>query len=419
MVVESVALDDQKSSFNYQWIIFSLLSSSHLLMAMCYYSWGPLAPTLKGVLDISNSQFGFIISLMYLAMVVISAPSGFLVDHYGVKRMLFLSCFLVGSGMSLLAARPSYTILVATALLMGIGYGMINQITTKGFVYWFEAKKRGTVMGIKQMGVTIGGSLIGIYIPFFSLYMGWRHAVLVLGLIVVAVSLICLVLYKEKPPADADLSQDADTAKSKLQKTSLREVIMEPKLVIATILASLLAFCQACLTSFLVLYAKENFVINNVAAGSMLTIAMVGGTFGRIILGMVSDRLLKGDRAMPLAIIGLIGVFSSFPLLFIGSNTALWLLYIIAVFLGISFMGWNSLAMVLVAEMVDPEKVGSVLGIVFMVAWGAMVAGPAMFGRVVDMSGYAAAWLMVMILSGLACVGFLFMARHYGHQPQS
>ncbi len=417
MAVESKALDDPKSSLNYQWIIFTLLSSSHLLMAMCYYSWGPLAPTLKGVLDISNSQFGYIISLMYLAMVVVSAPSGFLVDHYGVKRMLFLSCFLVGSGMSLLAAKPSYTILVATALLMGIGYGMINQITTKGFVYWFEAQKRGTVMGIKQMGVTIGGSLIGIYIPFFSIYMGWQHAVLVLGLIVVAVSLICLGLYKEKPTEDIDLDQAGDTANSKLQKTSLREVMMEPKLVLATILASLLAFCQACLTSFLVLYAQENFIINNIAAGSMLTIAMVGGTFGRIILGMVSDRMLKGDRAMPLAIIGLIGVLSSFPLLFIGSNTALWILYIIAAFLGISFMGWNSLAMVLVAEMVGPDKVGSVLGIVFMAAWGAMVAGPALFGRLVDMGGYAAAWLMVMILSGLACAGFLFMARHY--KPQS
>lgn len=272
-------------------------------------------------------------------------------------------------------------------------------------------------MGIKQMGVTIGGSLIGIYIPFFSIYMGWQHAVLVLGLIVVAVSLICLGLYKEKPTEDIDLDQAGDTANSKLQKTSLREVMMEPKLVLATILASLLAFCQACLTSFLVLYAQENFIINNIAAGSMLTIAMVGGTFGRIILGMVSDRMLKGDRAMPLAIIGLIGVLSSFPLLFIGSNTALWILYIIAAFLGISFMGWNSLAMVLVAEMVGPDKVGSVLGIVFMAAWGAMVAGPALFGRLVDMGGYAAAWLMVMILSGLACAGFLFMARHY--KPQS
>ena len=419
MHVKSVAADDPKISFNYQWIIFSLLSSSHLLMAMCYYSWGPLAPTLKGVLDISNSQFGFIISLMYLAMVVVSAPSGFLVDHYGVKRMLFLSCFLVGSGMSLLAARPSYAILVATALLMGVGYGMINQITTKGFVYWFEAKKRGTVMGIKQMGVTIGGSLIGIYIPFFSLYMGWQHAVLLLGLIVVAASLICLVMYKEKPPADTDLSRNADMARSKLQKTSLREILINRKLVVITILVSLLAFCQACLTSFLVLYAKENFLITNVAAGSMLTIAMVGGTLGRIVLGMVSDRLLKGDRAIPLAIIGLIGVLSSFPLLFLEGNTALWLLYIIAAFLGISFMGWNSLAMVLVAELVDPEKVGSVLGIVFIAAWGAMVAGPVLFGRVVDMSGYAAGWLMVMLLSGLACTGFLFMARYYGHQKQS
>jgi len=38
----------------------------------------------------------------------------------------------------------------------GIGYGMINQISTKGIMLWFSSRLRATAMGIKQTGVILG-----------------------------------------------------------------------------------------------------------------------------------------------------------------------------------------------------------------------------------------------------------------------
>ncbi|MBL0712642.1 MAG: MFS transporter [Desulfosarcina sp.] len=397
---------------DYKWVIFGLLSTSHFLMAMCHFSWGPLGPIIKTELNINNNQFGFIISLMYFSMVVVSIPSGILVDRRGVKWMLSTSSFLVGTGILILPLSTLYVYTAAAAMLIGAGYGMINQITTKGIVSWFELRERGTIMGIKQIGVTIGGGLIGVYIPFLGLYIGWQNALFLLGVAVIAISILSLLLYTEKhEPAPGKVQQPALAKKISSPKESLKEIIFDRKLLIVTFLASLLAFCQACTASFLVVYAKETFALTPLIAGSLLTVAMAGGTIGRIIFGMLSDKTLKGDRIIPLALISIIGSAASLSLAVIGGRIPIQIIFMISFALGISFMGWNSLGMVLLAEMGGSDRVGSVLGIVFTVAWGAMVLGPSVFGYIVDRGGYLCGWWMLAALSLLAFAGFMYLAK--------
>jgi sugar phosphate permease len=86
-------------------------------------------------------------------------------------------------------------------------------------------------------------------------------------------------------------------------------------------------------------------------AGSLFTVAMVGGTISRILFGLISDRLFRRDRIAPLALLALIGVLSTLSVVFLNDTSPLWLLFIISAFLGVALMGWNSLAIVLVAEL--------------------------------------------------------------------
>ena len=127
----------------YQWMIFGILSFSHFLMAMFFFGWGPLAPMLKGELGIDNSQLGFIVSAMYFAMMLVSVPSGFLVDRYGARVMLMISVSLVGLATLVLSLSSSYTILFLVAALGGAGYGMINQIHHKGPHVLVRAEQEG------------------------------------------------------------------------------------------------------------------------------------------------------------------------------------------------------------------------------------------------------------------------------------
>lgn len=394
---------------NYQWVIFAILSITHMIMAMFFYSWGPLAPIIKEEIRINNSEFGLIVSTMYFAMVIISIPSGFLTDKYGSKWMLLLSGSLVGAAFFLLLFFPFYRFLFVVAALAGAGYGMINQVTAKGLIYWFEPDKRATVMGIKQTGVTIGGGLIGIYIPFLGMVMGWQNAVLLLVFFIFSVLLFSYFFYKEKPASLAP--SFISSAPTQTKKISVRSILLKPTLIFLTVILTLFAICQACLTAFLVIYAHEVFDLTMAVAGSLFTVAMVGGTISRVMFGLISDRLFRGDRIMPLALLAMIGILSTLSVVFLSNTPPLWLLYVMSAFLGVALMGWNSLAIVLVAELAGNELVGSVMGVLFAIAWGGMVIGPPIFGAVIDMNGYNFGWLMLSILLGLSCFGLAIIRK--------
>ena len=389
---------------SYQWMIFGILSFSHFLMAMFFFGWGPLAPMLKGDLRIDNSQLGFIVSAMYFAMMFVSVPSGFLVDKYGARVMLMLSVSLVGTAAFVLSLSSGYTLLFLVAALGGAGYGMINQITTKGLMYWFEPNKRATIMGIKQTGVTVGGSLVGLYIPFCAQTMGWQRTVLVLACAILCMPLFSLFFYREKPDLPSDSPDDAGQPTG--PKGGLRLLLLRPLVVTLTLLFASYAACQSCVVAFLVVYTEETFGLTRLIAGSFLTVAMAAGTITRIIFGLVSDRLLHGDRVVPMAMLALIGVVGIYTLTLVSDSPSLWILYAISVLLGTSLVGWNGLAITLVAEIAGHDLVGSIMGIVFTISWGGMVVAPPVFGAVVDWRGYDAAWLMLTVLLGIACVGF-------------
>jgi MFS family permease len=388
----------------YQWVIFGILTTSHFLMAMFFFGWGPLAPMLKEEIRIDNSQLGFLVSSMYFAMVLVSIPSGFLVDKYGARVMLLLSVSLVGVATSLLSASSTYPVLFAVAALGGSGYGMINQITTKGLMHWFEPGKRATVMGIKQTGVTIGGSLIGLYIPFCAGRMGWQTAVLLLAFAIFGMVMLSLLAYREEPERPTD-PRAGSPGRGK-RKGGLRMLVVKPLVVTLTLLFALYAACQACVVAFLVLYSEETFRLSHVIAGSFLTVAMVAGTISRVVFGLISDRLLSGDRMAPMGVLALIGIVGTLLLNLLGPSPSLWVLYLVSALLGISLMGWNGLAITLVAEIAGHELVGSIMGIVFTIAWGGMVLAPPVFGSVVDAKGYGSAWFMLTVLMGISFLGF-------------
>lgn len=397
------------SALGYQWVIFGLLSTSHFLLAMFFFGWGPLAPMLKGAMHIDNRQIGFIVSAMYFAMAVVSVPAGFLVDRYGARVMLILSVSLVGTAGTLLSVSSNYPVLFAVAALGGTGYGMINQITTKGLMCWFEPNQRATIMGIKQTGVTVGGSLIGLYIPFCARIMGWQRAVLLLSVAILLMPVLSLLFYREKP-GGAVVSSSPDPHPLE-RKASLRVLLLRPLVVTLTLLFALYAACQACVIAFLVVYAEETYRLSHVIAGSFLTVAMVAGTISRIVFGWMSDRLLHGDRVAPMALLAGIGVVGTSSLTLLGASPPLWMLYFLSALLGVSLMGWNGLAITLVAEIAGQDRVGSIMGIVFTIAWGGMVVSPPLFGAIVDRKGYEAGWLMLAVLIGLSCLGFVAMRR--------
>ncbi|MFC1886106.1 MFS transporter [Thermodesulfobacteriota bacterium] len=397
---------------NYAWTILGILTIAQLVMSMGAYIWGPFAPVLRDQFHLSRAQIGAITSAQYFTSVVIAIPSGIAVDRLGARSMLIVSLIVMGIPFVIMALAKSYLFFIVFAAVGGLGYGMINQISTKGLIYWFSIRLRATAVGIKQTGVTLGGGIVAVLLPALTVAYSWRLGVLVVGILMLAMAFLSLIFYREQPALSVDgVSSDLPSTSKKGQKGSLRKVMSNPVLLILFLVTPLMAFGQTGIASFLVLYLEEDLNFSLGLAGSCLTAVMVAGTAGRIGWGVVSDRLFAGDRMIPIIILSVIASIGAVGTAVLSKGSPIWLPFLWSILMGGTFMGWNAVFITLTAELAGKELTGSIMGILMTFAWIGMIIGPPVFGYIADSIGYYWSWLLIAVFALLCALDFLYIMR--------
>jgi len=395
---------------NYHWVVLSILTLAQLVMSMGAYVWGPLAPELRDNFDLSRAQIGSITSALYFTSMIIAIPSGLAVDRLGARILLIFSLIIMGLPFVLMIFAKNYIYFLVLAAVSGIGYGMINQISTKGIMYWFSLKLRATAMGIKQTGVTIGGAIIAVLLPILSTMYDWRLGVLVIGILMFVTAVVSFILYREKPEiTSTDVTTTVSAPSRKIEKGALKKVMANPVLLLLCILTPLLAMGQICVASFLMLYLEEDLSFSTELAGACLTVTMISGSVGRIGWGVLSDRVFTGDRIKPVIILTFIAFIGAFGMAFLTKSSPVWISFFLAILMGSTFIGWNAVLITMAAELSGQELAGSIMGILLTIAWTGIIIGPPVFGFIADSSSYFWGWLMLSALALICAFGFIYV----------
>jgi MFS family permease len=136
------------------------------------------------------------------------------------------------------------------------------------------------------------------------------------------------------------------------------------------------------------------------------------GAFGKPVTGLISDRLLGGQRKAAFLVLATISGIICLVLA-TGWCSPGWALYPILFVLGITAIGWSGLYMALVSELGGKEAAATGVGLATSVVILGVVTGPPLFGYVVDRTGsYQQAWL-VMALAGFTSAVFVFLVREH------
>lgn len=269
-------------------------------------------------------------------------------------------------------------------------------------------------MGLKQGGMPLAGVLTASTLPALGLAIGWRNALAVVGLFVIASGIITLLLYREPRRRGQQPTRGASI------RASLKEVTRNRRLWTASCMPLFLLVVQQSLIAYLALFFKEVVLVDMVpderarivAAGGYLALCQVGGFLGRVFWGVVSDRALKGRRAMVLAMIGALATLMSVVMAQLGPGHPAWLLAVVVVAYGVGAVGWNGLFVTLVAELADRKHAATAVGFAYTLCEVGSVGGPPLFGFVVDVTGsYRAGWLLLAFFGVAGTLVALLVAR--------
>ena len=81
---------------------------------------------IKAELALSDSQAGFIPSMMFVWFLLISIPSGLVLDRFGHRKILLAALCIVGAGMAAILPCHNYWAFLAATGIMGIGSTVLS-----------------------------------------------------------------------------------------------------------------------------------------------------------------------------------------------------------------------------------------------------------------------------------------------------
>lgn len=385
---------DRVTDDPYRWVVLALVTLAHGGVILVGMSFVPLAPYLQGEFQVTRAEIGLLISSLYIGGVITSVPSGSLTDRLGPRIVILYSTLIVGLLCLVVARAPAYAWLPFILLLTGLGYGGINPPGTAAVMVWFVGRLRGTALGIKQTGYTIGGGFGALLLPRLAEQWGWRSALSAVSLGLIGFGLLVFVLFRSSP-------RGAKVAAIRRSPGDvLKWMLLDPDLRHLSVIAGILSAAQVVVVSYLLLFLVEVVGMSPVAAGGILALMNLAGVAGRVAWGALSDRFLVGGRRFVLAGVTLLSSIGIVLLALTGPDAPGWLPPLLAILLGVTAVGWNGVFMALAGEMTGSLGVGGAFGVITAVQFIGIIMAPPLFGLMVDHTGsYALAWLVVAVIN--------------------
>ncbi len=166
-------------------------------------------------------------------------------------------------------------------------------------------------MGIKQMGLTVGGVISALVLPTIAALLDWRAAVATCAVVIAAPA---LTSWRRLAPLAA--ARPIVATGGAADDESAWWWASRPALLIFFATGVALGMLQSAVLAYLPLYGVQVLGWGAVGAGALVAAAQAGGAVARLALGAASDRWLGGRRPPWLVLSSLLGalVFAAYAL---------------------------------------------------------------------------------------------------------
>lgn len=353
-----------------------------------------LIPFLHGNRGLNLAAAGALAATPTLGMVVTLIAWGALTDRLGERRVI--STGLLLASVAAVAALLCDSILPNGYLALGVCLfvgGMMaaspNAASGRIVVGWFPPERRGLAMGIRQMCQPLGVAVAAVAIPPLAASGGIALALAVPAGLTLLSAVACAIWIVD--PSRVDRAAAAATLENRRRSNPYRR---DATLWRIHTVSVLLVIPQFTLSTFGLVWLVAQWHWSAAAAGVLVGSCQFIGAFGRIGVGVLSDRV--GSRLRPLrwvaysavavmgalALTGLFGGWSVAPLLIAAS---------------VITVADNGLAYTAVAEIAGPAWSGRALGAQNTGQFLAASAVGPVVGGLIGVVGYPLAFAIVAL----------------------
>lgn len=240
-----------------------------------------LFPFLKSQLGVGYVELGFALTVSAVVSGLTQAPTGYLVDHFGARRILLSGLTLGGLALILLGLHLSYASLIACAVLLGVANSVYHPADYAILAEHMDEARMGRAFSVHTFAGYLGGAVAPAIVAALVTVSGGVGALLASGAIGVLVALLLVAMN----------IPDASAHKAKPGNANLpKQAVITPALITLTALFMLLSLSVAGINNFGVVALMSGYGATYSIANVALTAFLGASAAGVLAGGFLADR---------------------------------------------------------------------------------------------------------------------------------
>ena len=192
--------------------VIGLVGGAHLISHFSQLLLAPLFPWLKTAFGVSYTELGFLITIFFVVSCAVQALSGFVVDRFGPRPVLFGGLALIGLAAFGYSLSTSYWMLAASAVVGGIGNGVFHPVNYTLLNRKVSASRLGHAYSVHGITGSLGWALAPAMLVPLTLAFSWRVALAAAGVLAFAVLAVLLLNHNKLTLAPVAASAKTEAA---------------------------------------------------------------------------------------------------------------------------------------------------------------------------------------------------------------
>ncbi len=377
--------------------LIGLVGLAHLTSHFSQLLLAPLFPWLKDAFGVSYAELGFLMTIFFIVSSAVQALSGFVVDHYGPRPVLFGGLALIGAAALGYSVSASYWMMAGFAALAGVGNGVFHPVDYTLLNRKVSAQRLGHAYSVHGITGSLGWALAPALVVTLTLAYSWRVALAAAAALVFAV-LVLLLLNRDKltlnvaPPARGAAAADDGLGFLKIPAVWMCFAFF---FWYAMVLSVVQAFAPEA--------ARQLHAVPLPLVAMCLTVYMVCGAAGMVLGGFLASDPARCERVVGAGF----GVAALIALVLALSTVSPWLVLVLFGVMGLA-TGVAGPSRDLLVKRSTPENAsGRVYGVVYAGLDIGQAVSPLIFGVLMDHGRYRG------VLLGLALIQAVLIASAF------
>jgi MFS family permease len=341
-----------------------------------------IAPALMNDFSINATQLGNLSATYFYADVIFLLIAGVILDRFSVRKVILSAMLLCVAATFVFALSTSLTLAIITHFAAGIGNAFCFLSCIKLSSRWFSSRHLALVIGVIVTIAMAGGVFAQTPLTLLTQTFGWRHAVLLDGVLgIIILFIIWYFVYDNANSPDDTTAKSSITSKMTLSQ-SLRFALSNKQNWLAGIYTCLLN-----LPIFLLgelwgeMYLTQVHHIARTQASYITSMVFIGTIIGAPVVGWFSDKI--GRRLLPM-ILGAILALASMLILMYTTNLSFAALLLLFLAIGF-FTSTQIISYPAITESNPKILTGTATGLASVLIMGGGAVFEPLFGWLMDL----------------------------------